>query len=68
MSSDRREWNVKWFTCVKGVRVHHPQSGDDVFVHFSQFQGMGLSQSDEEGGGSLQFTETPKGLQPLTWC
>jgi len=58
---------VKWFDAEKGYGfIHHPNDGDDVFVHYSNIQ------SDEDfktlkSNQQVQFEmdEGPKGLHAL---
>ena len=44
---------VKWFNNQKGYGFITPQSGDDIFVHFSSIQDEGYKSLDE--GQSVEF-------------
>lgn len=52
---------VKWFNESKGFGFISPESGPDVFVHFSAIAGDGFKTLAE--GQAVQFTVTegPKG-------
>jgi len=50
---------VKWFNAEKGYGFIAPESGDDVFVHFSAIQSTGYRSLDEgqaveSAGGKLE--------------
>ena len=49
---------VKWFNNQKGYGFITPESGDDVFVHFSSIQDEGYKTLDE--GQAVEF-ETQAG-------
>ena len=53
---------VKWFNRVKGFGFITPESGEDVFVHYSAIRGDGYRNLDE--GDKVEFTVKPgpKGL------
>lgn len=59
---------VKWFDAKKGYGfIHHPEDGDDVFVHYSQIE----SEDDFKTlrtGQTVQFelNDGPKGLHALS--
>jgi len=44
---------VKWFNSKKGFGFITPESGDDVFVHFSEIQADGFRNLEE--GDSVEF-------------
>ena len=44
---------VKWFNNQKGYGFITPESGKDVFVHFSAIQGDGYKSLDE--GQAVEF-------------
>ena len=45
---------VKWFSNKKGYGFITPESGEDVFVHFSAIQGDGYKSLDE--GQEVEFS------------
>jgi cold shock protein len=47
---------VKWFNADKGYGFIAPESGDDVFVHFSAIQSTGYRSLDE--GQTVEFDIT----------
>ena len=63
MSEERETGVVKWFNGTKGFGFISRNSGDDVFVHFSEIQSEGYKSLDE--GDNVEFTvaEGEKGLQ-----
>ncbi len=54
---------VKWFNSDKGYGFISPESGDDVFVHFSEIQSEGYKNLDEGQAVEFEVTNGPKGLQ-----
>lgn len=58
------ESTVKWFDAKKGYGfIHHPEDGDDVFVHYSDIQSdddFKTLQADQEV--RFEMNEGPKGL------
>jgi CspA family cold shock protein len=48
---------VKWFNADKGYGFISPESGDDVFVHFSAIQATGYRSLDE--GQTVEFDTQP---------
>ena len=54
---------VKWFNAEKGYGFIAPESGEDVFVHFSAIQSSGYRTLD--AGQSVEFDvqNGPKGAQ-----
>jgi cold shock protein len=46
---------VKWFNADKGFGFIAPESGEDVFVHFSAIQAAGYRSLDE--GQAVEFDE-----------
>lgn len=62
-----RQSTVKWFDAKKGYGfIHHPDGGDDVFVHYTQIE----SEKDFKTlrtGQTVEFemNDGPKGLHAL---
>lgn len=54
---------VKWFSPEKGYGFITPESGPDVFVHYSAIQGSGYRKLDEGKQVEFEITEGPKGKQ-----
>jgi CspA family cold shock protein len=54
---------VKWFNADKGYGFISPESGEDVFVHFSAIQTTGYRSLDEGQAVEFDITQGPKGLQ-----
>lgn len=56
---------VKWFNAEKGYGFIKPETGEDVFVHFSAIQGSGYKTLSD--GQSVEFDVEPgrKGLQAV---
>jgi CspA family cold shock protein len=58
---------VKWFDAEKGYGfIHHPNDGDDVFVHYSNIQtddDFKTLQSDQRV--RFELNDGPKGLHAL---
>ena len=59
--SERITGTVKWFSRQKGYGFIQPETGDDVFVHYSAIQGSGFRNLEE--GEQVEFTieSSPKG-------
>ncbi len=57
---------VKWFNAAKGYGFITPESGEDVFVHFSAIQSDGYKTLDEGQAVEFEVTKGPKGLQAST--
>ncbi|HEX9758075.1 MAG TPA: cold-shock protein [Nitrospiria bacterium] len=57
--------NVKWFNASKGYGFISQESGNDVFVHFSEIQGDGFKSLDEGQGVEFEVTDGPKGPQAV---
>jgi CspA family cold shock protein len=54
---------VKWFNADKGYGVIAPESGEDVFVHFSAIQSAGYRSLEEGQVVEFDVTSGPKGPQ-----
>jgi cold shock protein len=54
---------VKWFNAEKGYGFIRPESGEDVFVHFSAIQAAGYRSLDEGQAVEFDITQGPKGAQ-----
>jgi len=54
---------VKWFNADKGYGFISPESGEDVFVHFSAIQTDGYRSLDEGQAVEFDITQGPKGPQ-----
>jgi CspA family cold shock protein len=54
---------VKWFNADKGYGFIAPESGEDVFVHFSAIQSTGYRSLDEGQTVEFDVTSGPKGPQ-----
>jgi CspA family cold shock protein len=54
---------VKWFNAEKGYGFITPESGEDVFVHFSAIQSTGYRSLDEGQAVEFDVTSGPKGPQ-----
>jgi CspA family cold shock protein len=54
---------VKWFNNQKGYGFITPESGADVFVHFSAIQGDGYKSLEEDQEVEFEIEKGPKGEQ-----
>ncbi len=54
---------VKWFSNQKGYGFITPESGKDVFVHFSAIQGDGYKSLEEGQDVDFEIENGPKGEQ-----
>jgi cold shock protein len=54
---------VKWFNADKGYGFITPESGEDVFVHFSAIQATGYRSLDEGQVVEFDITEGQRGPQ-----
>jgi CspA family cold shock protein len=54
---------VKWFSNQKGYGFITPESGSDVFVHFSAIQGEGYKSLKEGDEVEFEIEKGPKGDQ-----
>ncbi len=61
--SDRVRGTVKWFNNSKGYGFLAPESGNDVFVHFSAITGDGYRTLEEGQTVEFSIEQGPKGQQ-----
>ena len=54
---------VKWFNADKGYGFIQPESGEDVFVHFSAIQTSGYRSLNECQAVEFDVAQGPKGPQ-----
>ncbi|MFH0838705.1 MAG: cold-shock protein [Candidatus Omnitrophota bacterium] len=54
---------IKWFSAQKGYGFITPESGKDVFVHYSAIQGDGYKTLDEGQEVEFEIENGPKGEQ-----
>ena len=54
---------VKWFNASKGYGFITPESGEDVFVHYSAIQSEGYKSLEEGQSVEFEVNKGPKGLQ-----
>ena len=54
---------VKWFNAEKGFGFIAPESGEDVFVHFSAIQSTGYRSLEEGQTVEFDITQGQKGPQ-----
>jgi CspA family cold shock protein len=54
---------VRWFNAEKGFGFIAPESGEDVFVHFSAIQSDGYRSLAEGQAVEFDVTPGPKGAQ-----
>ena len=57
------EGTVKWFNETKGYGFIKRQSGEDVFVHYSNIVGDGFKTLAENQKVQFEVAESPKGLE-----
>ena len=61
--STRTQGTVKWFNGEKGYGFITPESGADLFVHYSEIQGNGFRSLNEGDKVEFTITEGKKGKQ-----
>lgn len=54
---------VKWFSNKKGYGFITTDSGEDVFVHYSEIQGDGYKSLEEDQEVEFEVEDGPKGKQ-----
>jgi len=54
---------VKWFNESKGFGFIEQESGEDVFVHYSEIQGDGFKTLNEGDSVEFEVSDGPKGPQ-----
>lgn len=54
---------VKWFSNKKGYGFITTDSGEDVFVHYSEIQGEGYKSLEEDQEVEFEVEDGPKGKQ-----
>ncbi|MDD5634325.1 MAG: cold-shock protein [Candidatus Omnitrophica bacterium] len=54
---------VKWFNNAKGYGFITPESGSDVFVHYSAIQGDGYKTLEEGQQVEFEIKQGPKGQE-----
>ncbi|MBI1256241.1 MAG: cold-shock protein [Chloroflexi bacterium] len=59
----RVQGTVKWFNGEKGYGFITPESGPDLFVHYSEIQASGFRTLEEGAKVEFEITEGKKGKQ-----
>ena len=59
----RVQGTVKWFNGEKGYGFITPESGPDLFVHYSEIQSSGFRSLNEGETVEFEITEGKKGKQ-----
>ncbi len=61
--AERTQGTVKWFNGEKGYGFITPESGADLFVHYSEIQSDGFRSLNEGDRVEFEITEGKKGKQ-----
>jgi CspA family cold shock protein len=61
--ANRVQGTVKWFNADKGYGFISQESGEDLFVHYSEIQGNGFRTLEEGARVEFEITQGKKGLQ-----
>ncbi|TVR20633.1 MAG: cold shock domain-containing protein [Anaerolineaceae bacterium] len=61
--SNRVQGTVKWFNAEKGYGFISQESGEDLFVHYSEIQGSGYRSLEEGAQVEFEITQGKKGNQ-----
>lgn len=61
--ADRVQGTVKWFNGDKGFGFISRESGDDLFVHYSEIQSDGYRTLAEGDKVEFEITQGKKGMQ-----
>ena len=64
-STEMPQGKVKWFNNQKGYGFITPESGNDVFVHYSAIQGDGYKTLQEGQDVEFEITKGDKGEQAV---
>ena len=63
--SERQVGTVKWFNGEKGYGFIARESGEDVFVHYSEIQGEGFKNLVEGDRVEFSIEQDPKGPRAI---
>lgn len=63
MATNRMRGVVKWFNSEKGFGFITPESGPDLFVHYSEIQSKGYRSLNEGDKVEFIITDGKKGKQ-----
>lgn len=62
--AEKKQGKVKWFNNSKGYGfIVHPESNEDIFVHYSAIQGNGYKTLIEGQDVEFELVQGPKGHQ-----